>query len=140
MKAQAALRFLSFLEEKTENPDGWPELARMLGGMLQPGIDRILRPRRKAELQKKTDKAMEEGKLSALQEVFRQGGLFEQDQREFQDASFRWRLNQTQILSAENDEKLLVQRAGELGSRIAFFATVSLSFVSVAGIMAFMLI
>lgn len=139
-KAQAALRFLSFLEEKTENSDGWPELARMLGGMLQPGIDRILRPRRKTELQRKTDKAMEEGKLSALQEVFKQGGLFEQDQREFKDASFRWRLNQTQILSAENDERLLVQRAGELGSRIAFFITVSLSFMSIAAIMAFMLI
>ncbi|MDM7947462.1 MAG: hypothetical protein QUV20_14130 [Oceanibaculum nanhaiense] len=139
-KAQAALRFLSFLEEKTENSDGWPELARMLGGMLQPGIDRILRPRRKAELQRKTDKAMAEGKLSALQEVFRQGGLFEQEQREFKDASFRWRLNQTQILSAENDERLLVQRAGELGSRIAFFITVSLSFMSVTGIMVFMLI
>ncbi|MBU0726506.1 MAG: hypothetical protein KKC98_16240 [Alphaproteobacteria bacterium] len=138
-KAQAALRFVAYLEEKVGSGP-LPELTRMLGSMLQPGIDRILRPRRKQELQRKTDKAIEDGKLQALLDVFKQGGLFEKDQREFQDACLRWRVNHTQIMSAEQDEKLLTARSGEIGSRIAFFISICLSSLSLAGIMLFMMV
>lgn len=139
VKAQAALRFVAYLEEKIAGA-ALPELTRMIGTMLQPGIDRILRPRRKHDLQRKTDKAIEDGKLQALLDVFKQGGLFEKDQREFADACFRWRVNNSHLISAEHDQKLMMARAGEIGSRVAFFIAISASSLVASGIMLFMLI
>lgn len=137
-KSLAGLRFLVQVEEKA--PAGpLPGLSEMFAKLLEPGLENILRPRRKKELQERLQTAINEGTLKDLEKVFEQHDLFDRDQREYQDAIFRYQLTGTQIQNHERESELIGERANLIGSRIAFFISLSLSSLISTGIAWFFL-
>jgi len=132
-KSLAGLRFLVQVEDKA--PAGpLPALTNLFAKLLEPGLDHILRPSRKKEMQEKLKTSVQQGTLKDLESVFERHDLFDRDQREYQDAIFRFQLTETQINNHERESELIDERAGLIGSRVAFFISLSLSSMISTGI------
>lgn len=134
----AALRILAFVESKL-GIGPFPDLNRLFGNLLQPNIDAVLRPRRRKELARRAEQAIQKQNLSAILDIFQDREMFDKDRREFQEARFRFQSNASMIATLETAAPLIDQEAEFAGSKWAFYVSMMLSTAACASTVWFMM-